>query len=225
MATTVATSVEVGLGLHRDHKVSDFLWRLLHRSLHLGRDRIRWPGYDGNVDCQACDGEIETYRHFLVSCPVVKAQWIWLCRVLKDATGKDIQVTTLRHAVFLGLPSHRKTSSPVGRTHRIVLSVLHGEALYTLWLHRCRALFDNDPLSFTPAAVIGTFQARARRALSAAALLRPLNEDDTAKQLLTSLFHTFSSVSVASVCWGSPLATPEVCSPRHNFCRHDRESD
>jgi len=32
-------------------------------------------------------------------------------------------------------------------------AIIHGELLYTLWLQRCRAKFDNDPNAFTAVAV------------------------------------------------------------------------
>jgi hypothetical protein len=46
------------------------------------------------------------------------------------------------------------------------MTTVHGELLYSLWLQRCRALFDKDPLQMSPQVLIAVARHRITTALS-----------------------------------------------------------
>jgi hypothetical protein len=130
----------------RRTKVSDFLWRLWHQRLFLGIERRQFPD-PGPLNCPhpACSHTMETYDHFLFSCPVAQALWDYMETIWRDITGRALPSS--RSSRIAG-PSFRT------KTHRALWLVLHGETLYSLWIQRCRARLDNDPTAYTHIAVL-----------------------------------------------------------------------
>jgi hypothetical protein len=132
---------------YRDRRVSDFLWRLLHKSLYL-------------VDsCKACSHTSEDYVHFLLDCPYSKGLFRWFCDVWLATTDFCLD-TSLTGVMFCSLP--RKISKHLIHTQKILL-ICHGELLYTLWLTRCRRVFNDETLPLV--VVTSIFKYRAKRSL------------------------------------------------------------
>ena len=138
----------------RRQKISDFLWRLWHRRLFLGTDRRR---YDNDIDCPHCNC-LETYEHFLFECPISTALWEWVKTKWRDLSGRHLAQDRL--TLLLG-PRCKNTS-----LRRLWVS-LQGEALYALWIQRCRSRLDNDPTLFSAISVVASANANLIRSLQA----------------------------------------------------------
>jgi hypothetical protein len=147
---------------HRDRKVCDFLWRLLHRSLNLGFDRRRYSQDSDSCSCCVCPDQIESYSHLLIDCPISHHVWRWFILVWHTATDLHLD-DTLFGCLFSSLVPSKV---PAASKHRwLILSVAHGELLYSLWLCRCRAIFDQQPNEFSIWAITSTATFRINRAL------------------------------------------------------------
>lgn len=142
----------------RRAKVSDFLWRLWHQRLFLGIDRRHQPD-PGPLNCPhpACSQTLETYEHFLFACPVAQALWSHVQTLWRDITGRSLSTCT--RAILIAGPSFRS------KAHRVLWLTLQGEALYSLWLQRCRSRLDDDPAAYTSTAVIAASSSAVKRAV------------------------------------------------------------
>lgn len=151
---------------YRDLKVADFLWRLFHQALPLGYNRRGFARKQtdpakSNTNCCVCP-EMETYAHFLRDCPSSSAVWAWFRRVWSSAFPADPLHRDLLRALFLAPRKIRKRA----RSRLLVRSIVMGELLYTVWIQRCRALFDKQPNEFSPLVIIAVARFRIRRALT-----------------------------------------------------------
>ncbi len=133
----------------RRQPISDFLWRLWFRALHLGVDRRR---FDTNINCAHGCNTVESYDHLFFACPVASSGRQWISTTWTAITQRTIDLQSPR-ALLVG-PSFRD------RSRRALFFTLQGELLYAIWTCRCRALFDGDQTAFTPAAVSTTATAR-----------------------------------------------------------------
>jgi hypothetical protein len=160
---------------HRDGKVSDFLWRLMHRSLRLGIDRRHYSRqYGESICCAVCPTETETYAHFLFECPTSSDLWRWFCDTWRSCVG-----VRLGHDLFSCLfcsirPSNYRSKAAKARW--LVLSLAHGELLYSLWLCRCRAIFDEDASQLHLANVKAIAKFRMCRSLDTLAYARKYSD-------------------------------------------------
>ena len=146
---------------YRDRKVCDFLWRLLHKGLYLGHDRHH---YAEDTSCPLCPDQEESYQHLLVDCPAIQRLWSWFSSVWHSVTATRLGHASLHTILLSSLwPSRVPKTS---RARLTVLSIAHGELLYTLWLARCRALFDNDIDQLNIHSLAATACFRIDRALS-----------------------------------------------------------
>ena len=121
--------------LYRDKKVSSFLWRAVHCKLQLGHDRRR---YSNATSCAFCPDQMETYEHFYHSCPATNGLWTWFRLVWQQTSGYQLP-DSFSTKLFCSIPSRIFRGA---RLRWMVLSVAHGELLYSLWLQRCRAVHD-----------------------------------------------------------------------------------
>jgi len=120
---------------YRDKKVASFLWRAVHCRLYLGYDRRR---YGDDVSCAICPETIESYEHFFHSCPSANDLWTWFRLVWQQTSGYQLR-NDFMSKLFCSIPTRIFRSA---RNRWLVLSVAHGEILYSLWLQRCRAIYD-----------------------------------------------------------------------------------
>jgi hypothetical protein len=141
---------------YRNRKVSDFLWRTVHQCLWLGTNR-RYFSHD--VNCHLC-GVLETYEHLFKDCSASKRFWDWFCSVWKSFCGKSLG--TSLESILFGSVSKRGGAS---KLYWYVLSTVHGELLYTIWLQRCRLIFDNEPTAMSLRILVQVFKQRALSAI------------------------------------------------------------
>jgi hypothetical protein len=167
---------------YRDRKVGNFFWRLLHRSLFLGTDRAR---YSHDTDCSACPTSIESYSHLFDTCPVFARCWLWFTNIWHAVSGSHLD-SSLVASVFCSLPPSRIRSRARLAYWRVLL-IAHGELLYSVWLSRCRAVFDGVLFSAAVVTAVARFRiSRAIVTLQSAHRYRDTIEP-TATQLLAAL--------------------------------------
>jgi hypothetical protein len=145
---------------YRDKKVSSFLWRLSHRALSLGYNRRSYA----DSSCVLCTNNEETYEHFIHLCPSASDLWQGFCKVWKQTSGGHQLGSTLTDKLFCSLP---KRIYKGARNKWMVLAIAHGELLYSLWLQRCRAVFDNDTSQLGKHTLVAVAKHRIDRALKA----------------------------------------------------------
>jgi hypothetical protein len=150
----------------RDNKVADFLWRVQHRALQLGVDRRRWADDETGGACPFCKLHVETYEHLFQACAAStvhgKFNNFW-----QRASGH------LAPASLVTPTSQPRARSASAKARALLLPLLQGELVYSLWLQRNRALFDHDAAAGTPAAVWGSFRARATRLVQTLSIIKP----------------------------------------------------
>jgi len=164
----------------RDHKSSDFLWRLVHRSLHLGVDR---RGYSQDTSCPLCNEGMETYDHFLGGCPVTRPIFDLISSAWTRTTGSTLDLSHPRLVLLAGA-LHSSSRSPRARQLRLLRGTLMAETLYTIWLFRCRTLFDQEPVS--SAALRSHVKHRVQRALEVVLSIHR-KQHDTFSELCSTL--------------------------------------
>jgi len=138
-----------------DRKVTDFLWKILHRALPVGYNRRRFA----DPSCPHCDGTID---HLLVDCPVTREVWLWFSTQWDRVTGPTLNI--INSLDLLLLISARPRRNPWLKTQQLALRVAAAETLYAVWLHRNDVLF-NEATTSAPTA-IGQARFRVRRALT-----------------------------------------------------------
>jgi hypothetical protein len=161
---------------NRNRKLNDFLLKLLHRRLPVGETR----GYADDPGC-LCGDDLETHQHLLVECPIVKPYWKWIQRAWRLTTDHNIATNTPT-LIFSSVPPSR--ISKHSRAKWRLFEIVHPEALYSIWLQRCRAIFDDAPFSAGSIAV--TLRGRIRLALEAA---RHLQRIDGYQALATAIIN------------------------------------
>ena len=162
---------------HRDRKVADFMWTLLHRRLSVGENRT-WSA-DGDVGCP-CGLDLETHQHLFLDCAVARSVWARLGLAWRSTTGY-----VLNRTLFGFIPPTRTT--PARRAYWSLLNLAVPELLYSIWLQRCSTMFEDDE-PFHEFVVFALFKQRLRRALlSAAALSKVRGFDDMSRALLSHL--------------------------------------
>jgi hypothetical protein len=144
---------------HRDRKVNDFLWQLAHRRLSLGENIWRWTD---EVGC-LCGQHLETADHLFLDCSVTAPVMRWFRRVWRQVTGHDLSVS-----VFAGVVPASPTKKRRAYWH--LLALAYPDLLYSIWLQRCSAVFDDA--AFVAVAIAPLFRFRLRRSIEAAASLR-----------------------------------------------------
>ena len=122
--------------------------------------------YSDDTSCCVCSNQREDYQHFLFACPVAKSVWRWFVLVWSATTGNLLD-DSLRSVLLASLPPSR-IRRELKHTFT-VLSVAHGELLYSLWLCRCRAVFDEAPHEFTKPVITSVAKFRINRALASVA--------------------------------------------------------
>ena len=167
--------------MHHRQRVSDFLWRSMHHALSLGHDRRH---FDDATDCPSCLGVVETYEHFLFTCPVSAALWRWFGD-LYTRLSPSPQPQQRQQLLLCSLMPGRTT--PASRAFTRVKAVIHGELLYALWLQRCRAKFDDDPHAFTATSVHAVATLNIRRSLVALEQARPLRSESLTDAVFMAL--------------------------------------
>jgi hypothetical protein len=143
---------------HRNRKINDLLYKLLHRRLPIGANRIWDP--DLNVGCP-CGDDLETTEHLFFSCAVSRSVWLWFRRVWSATTWHQLP-DNLYAALFCSIPPSRIPKHRKGAA--TLLAIAHPELLYAIWLTRCRWVFDEDP--FSALYIINTFRSRIKIAIS-----------------------------------------------------------
>jgi len=147
---------------------SDLLWRLLHRSLPVGSYLRHWNA-DARLVCahQGCGDTLETHEHLFLHCPVAQDVWEWVFTLFDRIFG--IALTPSLGTMLLCDSVHRWP-----RARQQVFVLLHGSALYSIWLARNAALFEGGEFS---AAVIRRLAiARINRHLSTLFYMQPRHE-------------------------------------------------
>ena len=119
-----------------DRKVTDFLWKILHRALPVGYNRRRYA----DPSCPHCDGTTETLDHLLVDCPVTRDVWLWFSTQWDRVTGTTLNI--INSLDLLLLISARPRRNPWRKTQQLALRVAAAETLYAVWLHRNNVLFN-----------------------------------------------------------------------------------
>jgi hypothetical protein len=94
-------------------------------------------------------------------CPPASELWQWFCKVWKQTSGHQLG-STLADKLFCSLP---KRICKGARNKWMVLAIAHGELLYSLWLQRCRAVFDKDTSQLGKHVLIAVATHRIDRAL------------------------------------------------------------
>jgi hypothetical protein len=157
---------------HRQHKVRDFLFRLLHRRLQLGYDR---RAFADDINCAACTSTLETYEHFLHDCPVVSSVWRWFRQLCRSTFERNINNNIDGHLLCSVSPGR---IAPARRSTWRLFSSAHGELLYSVWLQRCSALLDDAHPPFSAAAIIGRFVGRMQDHLNTLGAIARFNDVD-----------------------------------------------
>ena len=147
----------------RDRRINDFLFKIVHHRLPIG-ERRHWDP-DVNVACP-CGNDLETLPHLFGVCAVARPFWTWFFRSWRTATGRLINTST-RTTLFGSLPSSRLRRNV--KAYWRLFTIAHPEALYCIWLQRCRWVFDDQPYSST--AIAAFLKARLATALSSASHL------------------------------------------------------
>jgi hypothetical protein len=159
---------------YRNKKIADFLWKLFHKALYLGWDRRR---YSNDTNCPLCPNKVETYEHFLQECPASQSLWDWFKHIWQKSSDLLIG-TSLTDRLLCSVARRLPKSSH----HRwIIFSILHGEILYTLWIQRCRALFDEDKTQMSSDVLIAVARHRINIALNTVKDIYKLKSDKMTK--------------------------------------------
>jgi hypothetical protein len=161
---------------HRNRKINDILWKVLHQRLPLGENR--W--WSDDVSCP-CGLELETHQHLFSQCSVSHQFWRWLQTAWRLTTGHNIVINS-PSIIFASVPPTRIHKTARAKWH--LFSIAHGEAMYCIWLQRCRSIFDDEPFNATNIASL--LRSRIRLALQAAQHLKRINGFNTLASTLIS---------------------------------------
>jgi exonuclease III len=149
----------------RNRKVNDMLFKMLHQRLPLGENR----NWSDDVACP-CGLDLETHQHLFAECTISHQFLRWFQSVWRNTTG---------HNIIINNPMVMFSSVPPTRIHKTarakwrLFAVVHGEAMYSLWLQRCKFIFDGD--DFKVQNIISLFKSRIRLALESAQHLKRID--------------------------------------------------
>ena len=139
--------------------------------------------YAEDVSC-LCGLDLETPEHLFVGCPLVQPVLSWFSRSWRSITGRSPP------SLFAAVPPVRST--PRRRPYWQLLSLAYPELLYSIWLQRCSAIFDDAP--FSSVIIVALFKHRLRRALEAAVRLKAVPGFTTLADALTTAVASASFV-------------------------------
>jgi hypothetical protein len=142
----------------RDRKINDKLWLILHDGLRLGKSIRHYTDSDGNCPCKRA---VENSTHLFISCSIAASLWRRALTLFRDASGSTSWPLINVRSIFFG------QFRPKGTLHRHFWLIVHAELLYSIWLCRCRSIFDHDP--YSEATIWALFVTRLRRSLRVAA--------------------------------------------------------
>jgi hypothetical protein len=148
----------------RDHKVNDFLWKIVHRRLPVGERRI----YSEDVACP-CGNELETLEHLFGVCSVARRIWKWFAKAWRAGTGRSFHASP-RNIFFASIPPGK--IRPDRKAYWRLFAIVQPEVLYAIWLQRCRFVYDDEP--FSPPVIAAIARDRIMRACSSATWLHDL---------------------------------------------------
>jgi hypothetical protein len=160
---------------NRNRKVSDFLYKLFNRRLQVGERRH----YAEDVGCP-CGLELETHQHLFTQCDVSKMYWRWFQQAWQHTTNHRLPFNNVSNVLFASVPPNRVRKDD--RAKWRLLEIAHGEALYCVWLQRCRFVFDDE--LFDAQHIAALLRARIRLAIDS---LPNLNKIDGFQALSTAL--------------------------------------
>jgi hypothetical protein len=162
----------------RNKKCNDFLFKLLHMRLQVGENRHY--DVDHNVGC-LCGEDLETHLHLLVQCSIVQPYWRWFQRAVHRSLHLHINVNT-PSLLFASVPPSRirMNTKAIWR----ILEVAHAEALYSIWLQRCNAVFRDEP--FTQQSIATLLRQRLRSSFMAAKHLKRIDNFHALSKALIS---------------------------------------
>jgi hypothetical protein len=142
---------------HRDRKINDWLWKLIHRALPLGFNRRR---FSDDINCACGTDVVESIEHVFGACAVFSALWAWFRNAWHEAT-KVVIGDSLYDRLFCSVPTFtRPLKQQDNKMYWILFGVAHSELLYCWWLHRCDAVMDDQLDAFTPTAIAARFRHR-----------------------------------------------------------------
>ncbi|KAI0683429.1 ribonuclease H-like protein [Cytidiella melzeri] len=131
---------------HKDisRKISDFLWRVMHNSLKVGKFWAHIPNLEERSTCHLCDEE-DTINRILAECVAPECLRIWaLCKHLWNLKASVIPWLGKHLGNLLGAPladfttPDGKRQPGLSRLYRIMMT----ESAHLIWRLRCERRID-----------------------------------------------------------------------------------
>ncbi|KAI0094524.1 RnaseH-domain-containing protein [Irpex rosettiformis] len=139
---------------HKDitRKISDFLWKVMHGAMRVGKYWSHIPGYEHRGICPTCGVE-DSMDHILVECTATDCTRIWeLCHQIWLKKTNQVPWPPKHIGNILGAPladfcdNEQVRQTGLSRLYRIMMT----ESAHLIWRLRCERRIDSpDDGNFT----------------------------------------------------------------------------